>query len=95
MWIGKRIDPHTLAPRVPQSTRGRIQAINYLNRSLLQSKEQDRDEIIRVWTAAMEGAQAIRSEGVYRKAMTNFEIMRAFWPSERAIMKLLPMTAHW
>jgi hypothetical protein len=52
--------------------------------------------IIRVWTAAMEGAQAIRSEGAYRKkAMTNFEIMYTLWLGEKAIRKLVPLTSHW
>jgi hypothetical protein len=94
-WAGKRIDTETFAPLVPQSEQGRTETINVLTRALLQSKERDMEQIITAWTAGMERAQALKSEESYEKAMTNFEIMRTFWPNEQAIIKLLPLTAHW
>ena len=95
IWIGKRIDLETLAPRVSQSKRGQIHAINILTTSLLQSRERDMGKIIATWKAGMEGAHALRHEGRYQDAMTNFAVMRALYPSEDAIRRLLPLTSHW
>jgi hypothetical protein len=51
--------------------------------------------IVTAWTTAMEGTQARRNEVMYDEAMTNFAIMRALWPGEDAIKKLVPLTSHW
>jgi transcriptional regulator with XRE-family HTH domain len=97
MWLEKRIDSETFAPlpSVPQSKNGRIESVNILTRALLQSEERDMERIIAAWTAGMEGAQVLKGEERYQEAMTNFEIMRTFWPNEQAIIKLLPLTVHW
>jgi transcriptional regulator with XRE-family HTH domain len=97
IWLGKLIDPERLTPNqnAPQNGWGRIATVNTLTRTLLQSPERDMNHIIHVWTVGMQGAQALRSEIRYGEAITNFEIMRVLWPSEQAIMKLLPLTAHW
>jgi transcriptional regulator with XRE-family HTH domain len=95
VWVGKRIDLETLAPCVPQSKRGQIHAINILTTSLLQSQERDMGHIIRVWKAGMEGAHALRHEGRYQDAVTNFAIMRNLWRGEQAIRQLVPLTSHW
>lgn len=94
IWVGKRIDLETLTPRVRQSERGRIQATNILTRSLLQLKG-DMGKIIETWMVGIEGAKALKSEEIYRKAIANFELMQALYPGERAIMRLIPLTAHW
>jgi hypothetical protein len=96
-WLEKRIDPITLAPRptISQSESGRIAAINVMTRSLLQSKEQDMEHIIAVWTMGMEGAKALKSEARYRVAIANFEVMHIIWPNEPRIMELFPLTEHW
>ena len=97
LWIGKRIDLETFTPRpdVPQSERGRIETINVMTRALLQGEERDMGRTASAWQIGMEGAQALRDETRYQEAMTNFEIMRAFWPSEQTILELVPLTEHW
>jgi hypothetical protein len=95
LYLGKRIDLETLAPLVPQSEQGRIEAINILTRSLLQSKERDMEGVITAWTAGIKGAKALKSEGRYVDAIANFEIMRVIYAGERRIDELLPLTKHW
>jgi transcriptional regulator with XRE-family HTH domain len=96
-WLKKLIDPETLAPRqgVPQSERERIETLNVLTDALLQSKERDMKHIIRAWAASIKGVQALKHEVRYQEAVANFERMRGLWPRERAILKLIPETAHW
>ena len=94
-WIAKRVDTETLAPLVPQSERGRIQAANIVTLSFLQLKNRDIGQIVTAWTTAMKGAQALKSERLYIKAMANFEIIRALYPGEQAVRDLIPMTEHW
>jgi hypothetical protein len=69
--------------------------MNLLTSALLQSQERDMKHIIRAWTAGMEGAQALKNEVKYQEAMTNFAVMQAFWPGEKGILKLVPLTEHW
>jgi transcriptional regulator with XRE-family HTH domain len=97
VWLKKLIDLETLAPcpNVPQSEWERIGAVNIMTHSLLQSKKRDMYQITHIWKMGMMGAKALKHEGRYEEAITNFEIMRAFWPSERNIVELLPLTAHW
>ncbi len=96
-WLGKRIDPETLAARsdVAQSERGRIETINVMTRALLQSKDRDMERIISVWTAGMQGAKALKDEMLYNEAMTNFEGMQIVWPGEKRITELRPLTEYW
>jgi hypothetical protein len=94
-WLNKLIDPETLAPRISQNEGGRVTVLSTLTDTLLQSQERDMEQIIKVWTASMEGAKALKGEERYRKAMTNFVVMRSLWPGEDAIRKLAPLTSHW
>jgi len=94
-WLERIIDPETLVSRIPQSEGRRITSLLSLASILLQSPERDMGQIIRVWTASMEGAKVLRGEQKYRNAMTNFAIMRALYPGERAIRELMPLTSHW
>ena len=95
VWLEKLIDTNTFAPRQSLSERGRFGAINTLADALLQSKNRDMKHIIRAWTVAIEGAKALKSEQRYRDAMANLAVMRKLYPGERAILKLVPLTAHW
>ena len=52
-------------------------------------------QVIKVWTSGMNGAKALKSEEMYEEAIVNFELMRRIFPGERAISKLMPLTAHW
>ena len=97
LGVEKRIDLETFAPRfdVPQSKRGWIETINVMTRTLLQGAERDMKRIISAWQIGMQGAQTLKDETRYQEAMTNFEIMRALWPREKAITELVPLTSHW
>jgi hypothetical protein len=96
IWLEKLIDLETLAPhqglRLTESER--IGAINILTHALLQLQERDMGRIITAWTVAIKGAKGLDHEVMYEEAITNFEIMRVFWPNEQAIMKLVPLTAR-
>jgi transcriptional regulator with XRE-family HTH domain len=96
-WLGKLMDTGTLVfhPGIAQSETEQIGAINIMTRSLLQSEERDMGKIITAWTAAIERAKAIRHEAMFQEAVDNFEAMRRLWSRERAILKLIPLTAHW
>jgi hypothetical protein len=96
-WLEKLIDPNTFAPRqgFPVSGVRRLGTINTLTDVLLQSEDRDMKHVIRAWTAAMEGAKALKSEQAYRDAMANLAFMQKLWPGEQAIRKLLLLTTHW
>ena len=95
MWLEKRINWETLAPVIPQTERGRIEAVNIMTNTLLQSPRRDLGKIIATWQVGMEGAKAYKNEIMYQEAIANFEIMKVLYPGEQAITKLVPLTEHW
>jgi hypothetical protein len=94
-WIEKRIDLETLAPRFPQSERGRIYTINLLTLSLLKSKERDMERILHHWTAGIEGARALKNELRFSQAVANFEAMEVAFPGEPRIKNLREHIVRW
>jgi hypothetical protein len=94
-WLAQRMDLETLAPRIPQSEFGRIEAINILTLSMLKSKERDMEKIIHHWTAGIEGAKTLRHEHGFSEAVANFEAMEFVWPGEKRIKNLRTLIVHW
>lgn len=94
-WLTKIIDPETLVTHVPMKAGAQITVLSGLVSALLQSPERDMERIVKIWTMSMEGAKALLAEQKYRKAMTNFAVMRSLWPGEPAIRQLMPLTSHW
>jgi hypothetical protein len=94
-WLAKRMDPETLAPRITQNERGRIETINILTLSMLKSKERDMEKIIHHWSAGIEGAKALRHEHAFNQAVANFEGMELIWPGEKRITELRDLIVHW
>jgi tetratricopeptide (TPR) repeat protein len=95
-WLKKLINPETLVScQDAQSEYEKIETLNILTGTLLQSPERDMGHIIRAWTKTMEWTQALKREVMYDEAMLNFVRMQVLWPSEQAIKKLVPLTSHW
>jgi len=95
VWLEKRINWETLSPVIPQTERGRIEAINIMTNALLQSPRRDLGKIITTWRVGIEGAKAYKNEIMYQEAVANFEVMKVLYPGEQAVMKLAPLTEHW
>jgi hypothetical protein len=74
-YFAKRINVETLAPRIAQSEWGRVETINILTLSMLKSKERDMGKIIHHWSAAIEGAKALKYEYAFNQAVANLEGM--------------------
>ena len=93
--IEKKIDPETLAPRIPQSEAGRVNTVNILTRSLMKSKERDMEKIIHHWQNGIEVAKAVQSENSFRAFVATHEAMEFAWPGEQRILKLREHIVHW
>jgi hypothetical protein len=91
------IDPKklTLVSPLAGGERDRVSALNSMTLSVLNGKERDMDEVIRLWTAGIQGAVALQSEIFFDEAVTTYKIMKYVWPGERRIEDLCPLTQHW
>jgi transcriptional regulator with XRE-family HTH domain len=91
------VDPQklTLVSPLVGGERDRVSALNSMTLSVLNGKERDMDEVIRIWTAAIQGATALQSELFFDDAVTTYHVMKYVWPGERRIEDLYPLTVHW
>lgn len=94
-WLAKRVDPETLACRIPQSEVGRVATINTMALSSLKAKDRDLEKTIHFWVAGIEGAKALKSEQRFTDAVAAYELMEVVWPGERQIQELRDHLAHW
>jgi transcriptional regulator with XRE-family HTH domain len=94
-WLEKLIDPVTLTEKIPRSLRGRISVINSMAQASLKTKNRDMEKTVHLWTAAIGGAKALRSEWGFNEVMTTYELMDVVWPAEPRIKDLRDLIVHW
>ena len=94
--FAQAVNPETLLPTIPiPSERTRVQIVNHQALVALKQPQKDREHIIHIWTAGIQGAKALRSEQRFNEAMTAYHMMQALWPDEPVIEDLEDLTQHW
>ncbi len=93
--LQQRVDPETLAPKIPQSEMGRVETINIMALSSLKTKNRDLQQTIHFWITGIEGAKALQNEQRFNEAQTAYELMEAVWPDEIRIKELRDLLVHW
>jgi transcriptional regulator with XRE-family HTH domain/tetratricopeptide (TPR) repeat protein len=94
--FSKVVDPQMLTLGLPVSSeRNRIQIINYMALSALKRPNKDKELIVPLWIAGMQGARNLRSEQRYEEALTAYGIMEALWSDDAQIRDLRDLVGHW
>jgi len=94
--FAKIIDPQTLTVKLPVSSeRSRIDIINLLALTALKRSNKDKELIVSLWMAGMQGAKNLRSETSYEDAVAAYGIMEALWSDDARIRDLRDLMAHW
>ncbi|HEY1353140.1 MAG TPA: helix-turn-helix transcriptional regulator [Ktedonobacteraceae bacterium] len=93
--LEQRLDLETFEPLVPQSEVGRVRTMNILALSSLKAMDRDLERTVHYWTAAVEGARALRSDVCFHTALTTYEHMLLLWPCEVQVRALRDYLAHW
>jgi hypothetical protein len=94
--LEKRVDPETFVPRMPGvSEVGRVETLNLMALSSLRAKDRDLQRTVHFWQAAMEGAQALRSDLLLRQVSTTYEQMAAIWSGEAQMRGLRDHLRRW
>jgi transcriptional regulator with XRE-family HTH domain len=94
--LEKIVDPETQALKLPvASERSRVSAINHMALSALKRPNKDKELIVPLWMAGMQGAKNLRSEQRYEEAMTAYGIMEALWSDDARIRDLRDLMGHW
>lgn len=89
------IDPNTLASKIPMSERTRIEVLNNQALALMKSPQRDREQTIKVWTAAIEEAKTLQSEQRFNEALRVYDLMETIWSGDKRIAGLRDMTTRW
>ncbi len=90
------VDPKTQALKLPVTTeRSRIQTINHMTLAALKRPNKDKELIVPLWMAGMQGAKNLRSEQRYEEALTAYGIMEALWSDDARIRDLRDLMEHW
>ncbi|HLI91345.1 MAG TPA: hypothetical protein VKV37_21840 [Ktedonobacteraceae bacterium] len=90
----KVIDPQMLNLSVA-SERSRIQTITHMTLAALKRPNKDKEQIVPLWMAGMQGARNLRSEQRYGEALMAYSIMEALWSDDPRIRDLRDLTGHW
>ncbi len=94
--FAKVVDPQTQALKLPvASERSRIETINRLTLAALKRPQKDKELIVPLWMAGMQGAKDLRSEQRYEEALTAYGIMEALWSDDPQIRDLRDLMGHW
>jgi len=94
--FGRIVDMETQALKLPvASERVYIQVINYMALSALKRPNKDKEQIVPLWMAGMQGARNLRSEQRYGEALMAYSIMEALWSDDPRIRDLRDLTGHW
>ena len=75
--------------------RGRIYTINDMILAALKTPDRDKEQIIKWWKAAIEGAKMLRSEQLFNDALIAYEALEYAWPSDKDILDLRDQKKHW
>ncbi|HLZ62359.1 MAG TPA: hypothetical protein VKR06_35895 [Ktedonosporobacter sp.] len=93
--LGQRVDAQTFSPKIPQSERGLVEAINIMALSSLKAKDRDMEKVIHLWKAGATGAVKLQSEQRFNEALTTYELMEVVWPGEQRVSELRDLIVHW
>jgi transcriptional regulator with XRE-family HTH domain/tetratricopeptide (TPR) repeat protein len=94
--FSKIVDPQTLMLKLPMaSERSRVETINLLALTALKRPNKDKELIVPLWMAGMQGAKNLRSELRYEEAMAAYGIMEALWSDDAQIRDLRDLMGHW
>jgi transcriptional regulator with XRE-family HTH domain/tetratricopeptide (TPR) repeat protein len=92
----KILDPQTQALKVPvASERSRISVINHMVLAALKRPNKDKELIVPLWMAGMQGAKNLRSEHRYEEALAAYGIMEALWSDDAQIRDLRDLMGRW
>jgi transcriptional regulator with XRE-family HTH domain len=89
------IDPTTLAAKIPEGKRGRIEIFNTMTRASLKTKDRDIEKTVHLWMAAMEETRSLQSEWGFSETLATYKLMEVIWPGEKRIIDLRDLTEHW
>ena len=94
--FAQAVDPETLATKIPPSSeRVYIEIINNQALASLKQPTKDMELSIKLWTAGIKGAIALRSEQRLSEARTAYDIIQALWSGDRRIKELRDLLVHW
>jgi hypothetical protein len=93
--LEQRIDPITLAPRMPQTELGRLETIKTMTLSSLRAEDRNLERTVHFWIACIEGAKALKSEVRFLEAVALLDHMETVWPGESRIAELHDLVVHW
>lgn len=93
--LSQRVDPETLAPKIPQSEMGRIETINIMTLSSLKRQNRDMEQSIHFWIAAIEGARGLKNRQCFIDAKNMHEMMEVVWPNEKRIADIRDHIVDW
>jgi transcriptional regulator with XRE-family HTH domain/tetratricopeptide (TPR) repeat protein len=94
--FAKIVDPQTQTLKLPLgSERSRIETINHMTLAALKRPNKDKDLIVPLWTAGMQGARNLQSQQRYEEAQTAYGIMEALWSDDPTIRDLRDLMEHW
>lgn len=94
--LEKRVDPETLAPRMPLVTEaGRIETVNLLALLSMEATNRDLERAIYYWQAVVNGAKVLRSEYLFAQAATTYEHLAVVWSDEVRVRELRGQLSHW
>jgi transcriptional regulator with XRE-family HTH domain len=94
--LEKIVDPETQTLKLPvASERSRISAINHMTLAALKRPNKDKELIVPLWMAGMQGAKNLQSEQRYEEALAAYGIMEALWSDDAQIRDLRDLMGHW
>jgi transcriptional regulator with XRE-family HTH domain len=93
--FGRMIDTQTLAAKIPQSERTRVETLNVMAMSSLKRPNKDLEETTHYWKAAIQGARTLQSELRFNEALTAYQVIDALWPGESRVRELRDLAVHW
>ena len=89
------IDPGTLQAKISTAERIRVETLNFHTLALLKQKEKEKDRIIHIWKASLQGAIRLKSEQRFYEACANYDIIESVWAGEKWIKELKDLMVHW
>jgi transcriptional regulator with XRE-family HTH domain len=94
--LSEVVDPQTQMLKLSvDSERSRIDTINHMTLAALKRPNKDKELIVPLWMAGMQGAKNLRSEQRYEEALTAYGIMEALWSDDAQIRDLRDLMGHW
>ncbi len=89
------IDSDDLAPKVAMPIRTRVELLYAQTMAALKSPGRDMEQVMKFWTADIQGAIELQSQQCFDEACMAYEVMEGVWPSEQRITELRDLIVHW